>query len=450
MFTFQQAEKYLEGFVNLERVSFGDYGLSLDRVGRLFDTLGIVHSRLKVIHIAGTKGKGSTAAFCAYILAASGYRVGLYTSPHFLDSRERIQIVRPQTKDRGLWAEMIPKKDLAEIVGVFRPVLEKLKKKKCDAPTFFEVYTAIALEYFIREKTDYVVLETGLGGRLDATTVVKPLVGVITHIGYDHMDKLGNTFAKIAGEKAGIIKKGTPVICAAQNHQVSVVIAGRAKELKAPLKILGRDFGIKAWRAMPYGSRFDFYWGDRRIKDVQINLRGSCQAENACLALAAAMAIEKNAEFKKGLTLTESACRFQTINQKPVTIVDVAHNVCSFAALQDSLRRYYPGKKIILVFGACKDKDVSGMLSNFPYFRIILCGFDSPRAFDAFKTKERLKLTDAFVACDLSRAYEIAKELYDKNSLILIAGSFLLAAEAIRECAKGTTALKVFKRTLGT
>jgi dihydrofolate synthase / folylpolyglutamate synthase len=152
--------------------------------------------------------------------------------------------------------------------------------------------------------------------------------------------------------------------------------------------------------------------------------------------LTAVMAIEKNAEFKKGLSLTESAGRFQTIKKNPLTIMDVAHNVCSFAALQDNLRRYYPGKKIILIFGACKDKDISGMLSRFPYSRLILCGFDSPRAFDAFKTKERLKLTDAFIACDLNRAYEIAKGLYDKNSLILIAGSFFLAAEAIKEVSK--------------
>jgi len=435
MLTFQQCEKYLEGFVNLERAALSDYGrsLRLARVKRLFGALKIDHRRLKVIHIAGTKGKGSTAAFCANILAASRYRVGLYTSPHLFDARERIRILRPETADRRPETGMIPEKDLVRIVEGFRPVLEKLRKKKDEVPTFFEVHTAIVLQYFIRQKVDYAVLETGLGGRLDATNLVKPLVSVITRIGFDHMDKLGNSLAKIAHEKAGIIKKNTPVVCSAQGPQARAVIAGQAKKLKSPLKVMGRDFGISRLRFTTHGSDFDFFFGGRRLKDLKINLRGSCQAENAALALAAVMIIDKNAAFKNGLGLTELAGRFQTLKQRPLTIVDVAHNSCSFAAMQDSLRRYYPGKKIILIFGACKDKDIPAMLLNFPYRRLILCGFEHPRAFDAVAAKERLRLTDALIASDLKRAYRIAQDLYDKNSLILIAGSFLLAAEAMRE-----------------
>jgi len=440
MLTFQKCEKYLEGFVNFERAALSDCGksLRLERVKRLFDALKIDHRRLKVIHIAGTKGKGSTAAFCANILAASRYRVGLYTSPHLFDARERIRILRPAARDRRPETGMISKKELAGIVEDFRPVLEKLRKKKDEAPTFFEVHTAIALQYFIRQKVDYVILETGLGGRLDATNLVKPLVSVITRIGFDHMDKLGNTLARIAYEKAGIIKKNTPVVCAGQDRRARAEIVGRAKALKSALKVLGRDFGIRNWKTTAGGSRFDFHWGSRRVKDVRINLRGSCQAENAALALAAVMLIDKNAAFKKGLGLTGLAGRFQTLKQKPLTIVDVAHNSCSFAAMQDSLRRYYPGKKIILIFGACKDKDISAMLSGFPYQRLILCGFDSPRAFDAVAAKARLKLNDTLIASDLKRAYRIAQDFYDKNSLIMIAGSFFLAAKAMRQVRKNS------------
>ena len=220
MKTYIQAKHYLDSFINYEKKSFFPYkkSLKLKRVEVLLKGLGTPYQKLRCLHIAGTKGKGSTAHFCATLLAYCGFKVGLYTSPHFFDFRERISVLN--VKGGNLRNKIIPKKEVARILGKFTPYLKRVKPdKKSDALSFFEVYTAVAFEYFWEKRLDFVVLETGLGGRLDATNVVTPLVSIITHIGYDHMDKLGNTLQKIAYEKAGIIKPGIPVISCAQDRK---------------------------------------------------------------------------------------------------------------------------------------------------------------------------------------------------------------------------------------
>ena len=241
---------------------------------------------------------------------------------------------------------------------------------KQDAPSFFEVYTALAFKYFLEQKCDYVVLETGMGGRLDATNIVKPRVSVITHIGYDHMDKLGNTLPLIAKEKAGIIKKNIPLVCAPQGKEVLAVIKKKADSFKSPFFLSGKDFKINNLKIKPGFSSFDFKSKLVDLKNLKVNLKGACQIENAACAVAAVSLVDKKAEFKYGLASTKISGRFETIKQKPLTIVDVAHNSSSFAAVLDNLRRYYPGKKIILIFGCSQDKDAAGMLGDFLIIRL--------------------------------------------------------------------------------
>ena len=261
--TYQQTIKYLESFINYEKIPSYDYkeSLKLERIKGFLSQIGNPQDYLKCIHIAGTKGKGSTSAFVAYILRAAGYKVGLYTSPHLEDFRERIRILKPgyrqqATGNRHYFDGMISKSELSQFVTKLKPRLEKYSKESKYGPlSFFEVYTALAFVYFKEKNVDFAVLETGMGGRLDATNVVNALISCITQISYDHMDKLGSTLKEIALEKAGIIKaknkitpeiaqgsrlkaQGRIVISAPQVDAAENVIIKKCKEKRGQLNIL--------------------------------------------------------------------------------------------------------------------------------------------------------------------------------------------------------------------
>jgi dihydrofolate synthase/folylpolyglutamate synthase len=327
---------------------------------------------------------------------------------------------------------LISKRDVALIVGEMRPILEKLKKnKEYEAPSFFEVYTALALKYFLKQKCDFAVLETGLGGRLDATNVVTPLVSVITHIGYDHMDKLGNTLSEIAHEKAGIIKRNVPVVSAPQEKNVLTVIKKKCKKMRAPLLVLGKNFHARNIRIENNRTWFDFSKDNFQLKDTVINIKGRVQVENAACALAAASFLIKNAVFlREGSKDAFLEGRFEAVSKNPLTIVDVAHNLSSFKAVNDNLKTYFPGRKVILIFGASKDKDVKKMLKVINYDTIILTTFRNPRAFTSGEIRDICGLKNAPITSGIKEAYNLAKRLYNNGSLILISGSFFLVAEA--------------------
>jgi len=431
MKTYKEITAYLDSFINYEKKNFFPYheSLKLERVKSLFDTLNIAYEKLKVIHIAGTKGKGSVATFCAYMLAASGKRVGLFTSPHLFDFRERIKIVKSsRCKVKSF---MISKKDVVRILKEIKPGIEKFKKtSKFGEPTFFEVFTAIALEYFLEKKVDVAVLETGLGGRLDATNVVTPLVSVITHIDYDHTDKLGKRLNQIAYEKAGIIKKGVPVISDYQRMIVSDVFKKQCYKLKVPLFVYGKDFVAERIRLNSNHTAFDFQSPIQNVKGAKIFLKGKYQIHNASLAMAAVSFLKKDAAIKEGLSQAFLEGRFEIAKRNPLIILDIAHNPVSFLALKDNLATYFPSKKVILIFAASKDKDIKGMLKNFPFSYLILTCFNNPRSMEPFQMQRQAKAKSAFVAPDIKGALAIAKSLYTKDSLILVSGSLFLVAEA--------------------
>jgi dihydrofolate synthase/folylpolyglutamate synthase len=430
---YQQALQYLNSFLNLEKKAFYSYkeSLKLNRVYKVAEYLKIFYKDLKAIHIAGTKGKGSTAHFIAYLLAASGYKVGLFTSPHFFSFRERIKIVK--ARDGKVEEKLISEKSAIEIIEKFKNKLAVYNKEK---PTYFELITFIGFEYFLNKKVDYAVVEVGLGGRLDSTNIINPLTSVITHIGYDHVDLLGNSLAAIAAEKAGIIKEKIPVVSSYQRHLADKTIKKIAKKNKSSLFILGKDFQTTNIRINKNYTSFDFEFGKNKIKKIKIYAKGSYQVENAGLALASVASIKKEDKTsvlsKKALSQCRLTGRFEVVSKNPLVVVDVAHNQSSAKAVSDNLKRYYPKKRIILVFSCSSDKKPNQMLPLIKYDALILTQFNHPRSFDVFQLKNILK-RKAVVTINLKDALKIAKNLYNKQSLILICGSFFLAAEAKKE-----------------
>ncbi|MFO8052922.1 MAG: folylpolyglutamate synthase/dihydrofolate synthase family protein [Candidatus Omnitrophota bacterium] len=427
---YSQAVQYLNSLLNLEKKSFYSYkdSLKLKRVYQAADYLNVAYKNLKAIHIAGTKGKGSTAHFLAYCLASLGYKVGLFTSPHFFSFRERIKTVN--FVNNKFKEKLISEKEIVEIIKDFKSKLASFNKEK---PTYFELITLIGFQYFLDKEIDYAIVEVGLGGRLDSTNVINPLVSVITHIGYDHMHLLGNSLAAIAGEKAGIIKKKTPVISSFQKKPAAKAIGQVAKKNKSPLFILGRDFKTTNIKVKKNYTSFDFEFGKNKIKKLKICSKGSYQVENAGLALASIFTIKKEkikvSLFRQALSQCFLAGRFETVSRNPLVVVDVAHNKSSAKTVSDNLKKYYPKKKVILIFSCSSDKKPNQMLSFIDYDSLILTQFNNPRSFGVFQLKKILK-KKAIVTTNVADAIERAKKIYNKQSLILICGSFFLVAEA--------------------
>ncbi|MEI8349589.1 MAG: folylpolyglutamate synthase/dihydrofolate synthase family protein [Candidatus Omnitrophota bacterium] len=441
--SFSDAQAYLNSFVNYERNVKFPYAktLKLDRVETLLERLRISYQSLRVIHIAGTKGKGSTAYFCAHVLAASGFRVGLYTSPHFFNFRERIVIKKPVCSGQRTVVKdtCIAEKDVVEIVRGMQPELERLRyKKTLGMLSFFEVYTAIAFTYFLKNHLDFVVLETGLGGRLDATNVVTPLCSVITHIGYDHIDTLGTSLASIAREKAGIIKHAVPVIVASQRVSVYRQIRKRALKQRTPAFFFGREIKATEIRLGKNSTTFNFHYNGIALKNIKICLRGKYQIENASLAIASIMVLQQQGYvrgsvlFRQGLRDAFVAGRFETVKRNPLIVVDVAHNPSAFTALAENLKLYFPAKKIILIFAASRDKDVRHMLDKIKYTQLILTRFSNPRSFTPDEIRSRCRIKNTLIASDVKEALGMARQFCTREHAIVISGSLFLVSEAKR------------------
>lgn len=437
--TYQEAVDYLNSFLNLEKKSSYSYqdSLKLQRVKAAAEYLQISCGQTKIIHVAGTKGKGSTSHFLAYCLASLGYRVGVFSSPHFFTFRERIKIIEYQS---GVFKEnLISRKQATAIIRDFR---EKLTFFSGEGLTYFELVTLMGFRYFKEQKIDYAVVEVGLGGRLDATNIITPCLSVITHIGYDHMHLLGNSLAQIAYEKAGIIKKKIPVVACYQRSLAAEVIRKAAKQNEAPLYVLGRDFQVKNIRMNKNHTFFDFNSDGKSLKNIKIYQKGRYQAENSALALASLFLILGNRraavlDIKKALSQCIFEGRFELVCLNPLVIVDVAHNQSSALAVADNLKKYFPAKKVILIFSCSTDKKPNQILSPINYQHLILTQFNQSRSYNVFELKDILTKRKAIITPNLREALKKAKGLYDKQSLILVFGSFFLAAEAKTILKKG-------------
>lgn len=331
MNTYPAAVEFLAGL--------GSFGLKpgLGNIRKLSAALGNPHEQLRFIHVAGTNGKGSVCAFLESIYRHAGLKVGLYTSPHLISFTERIQINR----------QCIPEAAVVALVEKLRPTLASFSHE--EHPTFFEAVTAMALRHFADERCDLVIWETGMGGRLDATNLVTPLLSVITTIGFDHMQWLGDTLAKIAGEKAGIIKPGIPVVSGVTQPEAAAVIAAKAAELGSTLHQLPPQNAIPA---QAHG------------RELELGLAGPHQRHNAAVALAAVEALQNvipvSAEvIARGLATAQWAGRFQMgkLPNERTLILDGAHNADGVEAMLATLQERFPGQKPALVIGMLGDKD---------------------------------------------------------------------------------------------
>ncbi|MGH8003650.1 MAG: bifunctional folylpolyglutamate synthase/dihydrofolate synthase, partial [Limisphaerales bacterium] len=320
--------------------------LGLENIHALSDFLDNPQNRYPVVHIAGTNGKGSTAAILESILLAAGYRVGLYTSPHLVRFNERVRVNREEVSDVFI----------ADFIGRIRPEIEKHKA------TFFEATTALAFQYFAEQKVDIAVIETGLGGRLDATNVVTPVLSIITGIDKDHTDRLGKSFSKIAFEKAGIIKPERPVVVGNLKGSAYRVIAETAGKQGSPLAVAAERAPLKMVKSDWSGNRFRVSEDFSPTGELFLNLAGRYQGENFSVALAAVEHLRQ-----RGFTIPPAACeagartvfwpaRLEMISKEPPVVLDVAHNAAAAARLSGSLRRLWPGK-VVFLLGLLGDKD---------------------------------------------------------------------------------------------
>jgi len=320
--------------------------LGLENIGSLCDFLGNPQNRYPCVHIAGTNGKGSTAAILESILLAAGYRVGLYTSPHLIRFNERVRVNRQE----------MPENFIDEFVGRIRPEIERLKG------TFFEATTAMAFQYFAEVKADIAVIETGLGGRLDATNIITPLVSVITNIDKDHTDRLGKSLTSIAKEKAGIIKPDVPVVIGKLKESAQKAIVEKVREVRAPLVSAPASAPVKLIKIGWKGGRYRVRESFALEGELFLNLAGEYQGENLSVALAV-VEVLRNA----GFSISAEACatgaesvvwpaRLEMISGEPPVVLDVAHNAAAAGQLAQSLEQLWP-KKAVFLLGILADKD---------------------------------------------------------------------------------------------
>jgi dihydrofolate synthase/folylpolyglutamate synthase len=437
---------WLDRRINFERVvpasaAPGTFGLT--RVRRLLAAIGDPHHRFPVVHVAGTKGKGSTVAMLTAVLQASGHRVGRYMSPHVDTLEERICV-----GDRPISAA-----DLVRAFNVVIPAVEHMdraaSRRGGSGPTWFEVLTAVAFVHFARARVDLAVLETGLGGRLDATNVSQPVLSIITSISLDHMHLLGSTIARIAAEKAGIIKRGCPVISTAIDPDARRVIESTAARRRAPLVQLGRDFQaayLPPDMTDPLApGRVAVTLTDAKTAGplvFPLAMRGGHQAINAAVVVMAARSLDARGirvtdrAVSKGLRSVSLPARIERIAEKPLVILDAAHNVASMESLVATLA---PAARVfrptVLLFAASVDKQITEMLSvaRDRFDHVVITRYaTNPRAATVPQLVEacrRAGLPAPQVATAPAEALRLARSLATPRGLICVAGSFFLAAE---------------------
>jgi dihydrofolate synthase/folylpolyglutamate synthase len=436
--TINKALDYIYSFVDYERQgSRVSRNWDFRRVQELLSLLGDPHLKSKTMHIAGSKGKGSVAAMTASVLTACGYKTGLYTSPHLHEFNERIQIDR----------RCISNDDLVRLVNRIQPFVEAVNEEnKYGKLTTFEIITAVGFSYFSDNHVDFQVIETGLGGRLDATNVVpNPEVCVITSISYEHTEVLGDTLTKIASEKAGIIKSGCPVVISPQTDEAAAVFENIAAERNARLIRVGKDVSY-------IDLGFD---GEKQILQVNgrlgeyrltIPLLGQHQMDNAATAVAALEVLkERGYEISingivSGMSHVSWEARLQVLNKKPLVIVDGAHNVDSAHKLKESLQHYFKYNRAVLIIGFSSDKDLPGIANELaPVFKKIIATHSThPRAMATVPIAAEFRKhgLEVVETDDMAQALRLALASASGDDLICITGSLFVAAAAIEQAAK--------------
>jgi dihydrofolate synthase/folylpolyglutamate synthase len=435
--TYAKAIEYIFAKTDYERqqtLRYNTTTFDLDRMNKLLKNVGNPHKKTETVHIAGTKGKGSTATMLAKMIEANSYDVGLYTSPHVTNLHERIAIN----------SKLISKKDMLGLINRIQPVIEKMARQK-QSPTFFEIFTALAFMHFANKKVDIAIIETGLGGRLDSTNVVEPSLVGITSISIDHQNLLGSGLDSIAKEKAGVIKKGIPVVTVKQEPVAMKVLKQTAHSVKAPLTVTGRDidFSYRFESSREHGphNRICVTTPTSKFEHLKVPLPGEHQAINCGLALALLDKL-KSAGYEidddkavKGLKNVSMVGRMEIICDDPRILVDTAHNAASIKALIQAIGQHVPYDSMIIIFGCNTDKDVRGMLEQLQYGadKVIFTRSNSPKAVfpqDLADMYTEICGKMCQTALTVSEAVRTAKSAITREDLICITGSFYLVGQA--------------------
>ncbi|HQQ98493.1 MAG TPA: folylpolyglutamate synthase/dihydrofolate synthase family protein [Cyclobacteriaceae bacterium] len=404
-----------------QRIGAPAYKADLVNTQKLCRALGNPENRFKSLHVAGTNGKGSSSHMLAAILQAAGYKTGLYTSPHLRDFTERIKVN----------GQEISRSFVIDFVRRLKPLLEDVQ------PSFFETTVAMAFDYFVQQAVDIAVIEVGLGGRLDSTNVITPQLSLITNISFDHKDLLGDTLYKIASEKAGIIKQQVPVVISEHQSEVESVFVDRARSLEAPI-VFASDHLTLA----PTSEGFDVY-RDKQLwlKDIRPALRGLYQQKNIPGVLQSVVRLKmmgyriSEEALRNGIanvvSLTGLKGRWQTLSQKPLTICDTGHNPAGIQMVVEQIRAT-PHRKLHMVFGVVKDKDLNDVFGLLPadadyYF----CQANIPRALDAYDLAAKAGAAGlrGVVERDVNQALRRATEAAGPDDLIFVGGSTFVVAE---------------------
>jgi dihydrofolate synthase / folylpolyglutamate synthase len=424
--TYQETINYLyHRLPAFHRVGAAAMKSGLQNIIALCEALGNPHQKFRSIHVAGTNGKGSTSHLLSAVLQSAGYRVGLHTSPHLKSFTERFKI-------NGIAA---PETEVVNFVAQHQALIEKI------SPSFFEISVALAFDYFARERVDVAVIEVGLGGRLDSTNIITPDLSVITNISFDHTDLLGDTLPKIAAEKAGIIKKGVPVVISETHPETAPVFWNKALEMQAPIVFADQQYELIETLLDAGKRRVDIKSINSVIKTYYIDLLGKYQTKNLFGVLQAVEVLRtigyqiSEDSLRNGLAqatqLSQLKGRWQVLQQQPLIVADVAHN---YGGLFETLSQIqsYSFKHLHVVMGFVKDKDISGVLGLFPtdatyYF----CAADLPRS---------LPVADLSVLAEnkglkgkayhsVKEAFEAAKQAASADDFIYVGGSTFVVAE---------------------
>ncbi len=433
---YRTALDYVLSFADYERVPRSALVFDLRRIELLLERVGNPQQPARAVHVAGTKGKGSTAAMIASILTRAGYRTGLYTSPHLISPDERIKV------------DGVPVDGtvFAGLVEMMKPEVEAVNGSgRFGELTTFELLTALAFSYFKEMKADYQVLETGLGGRLDATNVVKPEVCVVTSISFDHTDVLGDTLSRIAAEKAGIIKPGSVVVSSPQSPEAMEVVERVCRERKVRLIRLGSDVTWRRQSFSPEGQSFRLK-GIAGEYDLSLPLLGEYQLENAAAAVAAAeVLITRGAKIPvesifHGLAEVHWPGRLQILKRKPWVVVDGAHNADSAGKLIEALKQYFDFDRMLLIFGASSDKNIAGMVAELTFLpgTVIVTRSRHPRAVETARLAGEFAGMGVVpeVTEDVASAVELALTRAEPSDLICATGSLFIVAEVIEYMSK--------------
>lgn len=434
--SYREAISYLFAQTNYETETALRYNVTtfnLDRMVKLLSLVGNPHKKVATAHIAGTKGKGSTATMLARMLESNGYNVGLYTSPHVVHLHERISVNSKMISDR-------------EMLGLMNRIYAPIEKmSKTEAPTFFEIMTALAFMYFADVKVDIAVIETGLGGRLDSTNVIKPEVVGITSLSIDHQQQLGKTLDSIAKEKAGVFKRGVPAITVQQEPEALDVLKSHAAAVKAPLSVAGHDidFSYRFENSREYGPhmRVCLTTPTSSFEHLRVPMHGRHQAVNCGLALAMLDKLKSigyeidDAKAVEGLGKVWLPGRMEMVCDDPRIMIDGAHNAASIQALIHAIGQNITYDSMVIIFGCNNDKDIVGMLDKLQYGadKVIFTRSSSAKAVPPedladIYTEICGKMCQS--ASSLGEALQLARSAVSKEDLICITGSFYLIGDA--------------------